>query len=131
MKLPSKALVIALFASALGLTALSISGQSTKNDSSSAARMMKTRIVEYEPSTTKPRTFRLKAHGETIAEITIANLKGVTMEITSDQGVIGETGKVRNMRLSGGAQIELKVQGGDPIRITAEEIEYAMPAPKK
>jgi hypothetical protein len=109
---------------------LPISGESTRQEALKSSTVGKFRIVEYSPPTTAPRTFCLKSRGKTIGEVTITNLKGV-MEITSNTGTIDSTDNTRTRHLSGDARIELKVQGGDPIRISAQEIEYNGLAPKK
>jgi hypothetical protein len=130
MKQPSKYIVIALFASALGLTALSLSGQATKQESAASLTVRRVRLFDYFPSNTKPRTFRLKSHGQTIAEITIANLKGIPMEIAGGKAVLvreDNAGEMRTMSVRDGAKVELCVQDGEPIRITADEIEWDQP----
>ena len=70
----------------------------------------------------------MKSHGETIAEITVANVKGVPMEITGDRLVTEAKGRSRVIGVRGGARLKLHVQGGEPIRITADEIEWYLPA---
>jgi hypothetical protein len=119
-----------LFASALGLAALSISGQSAKQESAASLTARELRIFESSPATTKPRIFPLKSHGETIAKIAIANLKGVPVDITGRKAEFGNEDnkrKMRTMSVRDGAQVELRVQDGEPIRITADEIEWSQP----
>jgi hypothetical protein len=119
---------------------LPISGESTKQEALKSSTRANVRFVEHSPPTTEPRTttepwtFPLKSRGKTIAEVTITNLKG-EMEITSNTAIVDSTDNTRPIRLRGDVQIDLKgenyIQGGDPIRITAEEIEFNVRAPKK
>ena len=51
------------------------------------------------------------------------------MEITSTKCTMESRDNARTIRLSGDPQIELKVEGADPMSITAEEIEQNVTAP--